>query len=91
MFCSPANAVSSGCWPILFKVLTLNVAIYIVLLHLSKFFLCLSSVADFLNTGGWTSNLNYFTGAKSDAVWTYGLSGSHGNLSMAVFYDRIQH
>ena len=43
-----ADAVSSGSCPILFNVLTLNVAICIVLLHFSKF--CLSSVADFSNT-----------------------------------------
>ena len=37
-----------GSWPILFRVLTLNVAICIVCLHFSSF--CLSSVADFSNT-----------------------------------------
>ena len=37
------------CWPILFKVLTLNVAICIVCLHFSNF-CCFSSVADFSNT-----------------------------------------
>ena len=42
------GAVSSGSCPIPFKVLTLNVAIYIVRLHFSNF--CLSSVADFSNT-----------------------------------------
>ena len=46
--CSTADAVSSGSWPIQFKVLTLNVAICIVCLHFSSF--CLSSVADFSNT-----------------------------------------
>ena len=30
ILCSTADAVSSGCWPILFRVLTLNVAICIV-------------------------------------------------------------
>ena len=44
-----ADEVSSGSCPILFKVLTLNVAICIVCLHLSNFY-CLSSVADFSNT-----------------------------------------
>ena len=48
MLGSIAEAVSSSSWPILFKVLTLNIAICIVLLHLSNF--CLSSVADFSNT-----------------------------------------
>ena len=51
MLWSITKAVSAGSWPILFKVLMLNVAICIVLLHLSHFCLCLSSVADFLNTG----------------------------------------
>ena len=49
ILCSTVNAVSSGSWPILFKVLTLNVAIWIVCLHFSSFY-CLSSVADFSNT-----------------------------------------
>ena len=44
-----ADAVSSACHPMLFKVLTLNVAICIVCLHFSNF-CCLSSVADFSNT-----------------------------------------
>ena len=48
ILCSTADAVSSGSWPILFRVLTLNVAICIVCLHFSSF--CLSSVADFSNT-----------------------------------------
>ena len=46
MSCSMEEAVSSGSWPILFKVLTLNVAIFIVLLHISNFYLSLSSVAE---------------------------------------------
>ena len=49
ILCSSADAVSSGSYPILFKVLTLNVAICIVGLHFSSF-CCLSSVADFSNT-----------------------------------------
>ena len=40
-----ADAISSGSCPILFKVLTLNVAICIVCLHFSN--CCLSSVANF--------------------------------------------
>ena len=48
ILCSTADAVSSGSWPILFRVLRLNVAICIVCLHFSSF--CLSSVADFSNT-----------------------------------------
>ena len=49
ILCSTADAVSFSSWPILFKVLTLNVAICIVCLHFSSF-CCLSSVADFSNT-----------------------------------------
>ena len=48
ILCSTADAVSSDSWPILFRVLTLNVAICIVCLHFSSF--CLSSVGDFSNT-----------------------------------------
>ena len=47
MLWSIAEAVSSGSWPIPFKVHTLSVAICIVLLHFSNFCLSLSSVADF--------------------------------------------
>ena len=47
ILCSTADAVSSGSWPILFRVLTLNVTICIVCLHFSSFCLSLSSVADF--------------------------------------------
>ena len=50
MLCSIADAVSSGSWPILFKILTLSVAICAVLLHQSNFCSCLSSVADFSNS-----------------------------------------
>ena len=39
ILCSTADAVSSGSWPILSKVLTLNVAICIVCLHFSSFLL----------------------------------------------------
>ena len=48
VLCSTADTVSSGSWPILFRVLTLNVAICIVCLHFNSF-CCLSSVADFSN------------------------------------------
>ena len=50
ILCSTAYAVSSGSWPILFRVLTLNVTICIVCLDFSSFCLSLSSVADFSNT-----------------------------------------
>ena len=49
ILCSTADAVNSGSWPILFKVLMLNASICIVCLHFSSF-CCLSSVADFSNT-----------------------------------------
>ena len=49
ILCSTADAVRSDSRPILFKVQTLNVAIFIVCLHFSSF-CCLSSVADFSNT-----------------------------------------
>ena len=49
ILCSTADTVSSGIWPILFNVLTLNVAIFIACLHFSSF-CCLRSVADFSNT-----------------------------------------
>ena len=49
ILCSTADAVSSGSWPILFKVLTLNVAICILCLHFCSF-CCLSSIAYFSNT-----------------------------------------
>ena len=48
ILCSLADAISSGSWPILFKVLTLKVAICILYLRFSSFW-CLSSVADFSN------------------------------------------
>ena len=84
ILCSTADAVGSDSRPILFRVLTLNVAICIVCLHLSSF--CLSW---FFEHWGQGSNLSrtrpFFTRAKSDAVYVSGLSTSHGYLSMAVF------
>ena len=82
------DAVSSGSCPILFKVLTLNVAICIVRLHFSNF--CFRSEADFSNTEAWAPTSAgrtpfFFTRVKSDAVWTGGLRVGHGNLSSAVF------
>ena len=49
MIWSIAEAVHSGSCPIQFKVLTLNVAICIVRLHVSHFCFSLSLVADFSN------------------------------------------
>ena len=87
ILCSTADAVSSVSWPILFRVLTLNVAICIVCLHFSS--VCLSSVADFSNTEARAptsaGRAPFFTRAKIDAVCECGLSMSHGYLSMAVF------
>ena len=74
--------ISSDSWPILFKVLTLNVAICIMLLYFSNFCFSLSSVADFSNL---SRTHSFFTHAKSDMVWTSGLSVSHSKLSMAMF------
>ena len=83
-----SDAVSSGSWPILFKVLTLNVAICIVCLHFSSF-CCLSSVADFSNTEARAPTsagcASFFSSTKSDAVYVCGLSVGHGYLSMAIF------
>ena len=70
-----ANAVSCGSCPILFKVLMLNVAIYIVHLLFSNF-CCLSSEADFSNTEARAS-----TFAGRAPVW----SVANGNLSLPVF------
>ena len=78
ILCSTADAVNSDSWPILFRVLTLNVAICIVCLHFSSF--CLSSVADFSNT-----EARALTSAGRALVYVCGLSTSHGYLSMAVF------
>ena len=50
ILCSTADTVSSGSCPILFKVITLNIAICIVCLHFRNF-CCLSSVDGFSNTG----------------------------------------
>ena len=88
VLCSTADAISSSSCPILFKVLTLNVAICIVCLHFCNF-CCLSSVADFSITEARAptsaGRAPFFTRAKSDAVFTCGLSVGHGYLSMAVF------
>ena len=71
ILCSSADAISSGSCPILFKVLTLNVAICSVCLHFSSFD-CLSSVDDFSNTAARVPTsagcAPFFTRAKSDAV-----------------------
>ena len=85
--------MSSGSCPILFKVLTLNVAICSVCLHFSSFNL-LSSVADFSNTEARdptsAGRAPFFTRAKSDAVCVCSLSVGHGYLSMAVLFSSIE-
>ena len=87
MLCSTADAASSDCWPVLFKVLTINVAICIVRFHLSNFHLCLSFLADFFNnrTKAPTSTKHAPFFVKGVTVSTYGFSESHGNLLMVVF------
>ena len=88
-----ADAVSSASYPILFKVLTLNVAICIVCLHFSNFCFSLSSVTDFSNTEASAptsaGHAHFFTRTKSDVVWTGDLSVGHGNLLMAVFHFHL--
>ena len=74
MLWSIAEAVSSDSYPILVKVITLNVTICIVLLHFSKF--ALFELCNwFFEHWGQGSNLSrtrsFFTHAKSDAVWTW--------------------
>ena len=64
---STADAVISVSCPILFKVLTLNVAICIVCLHFSNFGY-LSSVSIFSNTEARAPTRPFFTHAKRDAV-----------------------
>ena len=77
--------VMIGSWPILFKVLTLNVAICMVLLHFSNFCFSLSSVADISNT-----EVRAPTSAGRAPFYPRkGLSISHSNLSMAVFYSDL--
>ena len=94
ILCSLADAISSGSCPILFKVLTLNVAICSVCLHFSSFD-CLSSVADFSNTEARAPTSAgcapfFFTCAKSDAVCVCGLSVGHSYFSMAVLFSSIE-
>ena len=85
---SIAEAVSSGSWPILFKILTLSVAICIMRLYLSNLFLKFQLCSWFFKTYGQVSNFSrthsFFTVAKNDAVLRFGLCVSHGKLSMAV-------
>ena len=93
ILCSTADAISSGSCPILFKVLTLNVAICSVCLYFSSFGR-LSSVADFSNTEARAptsaGRTPFFTRAKSDAVCVCGLSVGHGYLLMAVLFSSIE-
>ena len=69
ILCLVADTVNSGNWFIVFKVLTLNVAMLTVFLYLSNFGLGLSSVADFSNPGA--RALIY---SMSDVVCTYDLN-----------------
>ena len=91
ILCSAADAVSSDNWFTLFKVLTLNVAMWIVFLHLSNFGLGLSSGTEFSKT------LNDSSKAPASAERTFCSSArramqfghmvwiGHGNLSLAIF------
>ena len=54
MLWSITETVSSGSWPSLFKVLALNTAICIMLLHFSNFCFSLGSVVHCSNTGART-------------------------------------
>ena len=81
ILCSTADAVSSGSSPILFTVLTLNVAICVVCLHFSSF--CLSSVADFSDTN-LSRTCPFFTRSKNNVVYVCGLSLGHSYLSMVI-------
>ena len=93
ILCSTADAISSGSCPILFKVLTLNVAICSVCLHFSSF-LSFELCSWFFEHWGQGSNLNrtrpFFTRAKSDAVCVCGLSVGRGYLSIAVLFSSIE-
>ena len=82
---SIAEAVNFGSWPILFKVLTLNVTICIVLLHFSNFCFSLSSVADFSELQLQQECPFFYTCEER-----CGLDMSHGNLSMAVLFSSIE-
>ena len=91
ILCSTADAVSSGSWSILFKVITLNVAICIVCLHFSIFFfffwfeLCCWVFEHWSQGSNLRKTRLFFNCAKSDAVCVCGLSVGHGYLSMAIF------
>ena len=92
ILCSSADAISSGSCPILFRVLTLNVAICSVCLHFSSFSL-FELCSWFFEHWGQGSNLSrthpFFTRAKSDVVCVCGLNMGHGYLSMAVLFSSI--
>ena len=88
ILCTTADAVSSGSWPILFRVQKLNVAICIVCLHFSRFFLSLSSVADFLNTdarAATSAGRSPFLPARRAMRFMYVVWVWVSYLSMAVF------
>ena len=51
ILCSTADVVNSGCWFFMLKALTLNVAMFIMFLHISKLGLSFGYVSDFSNTG----------------------------------------
>ena len=91
ILCSTADAISSGSYPILFKVLMLNVAICSVCLHFSSFDR-LSSVADFSNTEArapTSTGHAPFLPARRAMRFVYVYVG-HGYLSMAVLFSSIE-
>ena len=84
MLLSIKEAVSSGSWPIQYKILTLNVLICIALWHFRYF--CFEHW-DLGRKPNGTCPL--FASAKCDAVWTSALSRRHSNFSMALFFIPI--
>ena len=96
ILCSTADALSSDSWSILFKVLTLNVAICIVCLHFSSF-CCLNTVADFSNTEARAptsvGRAPFFTRAKSGFAKNYQgitLTSIAAKIYNALLRNRIE-
>ena len=88
MLWSASDVIISGSWSIIFKVLTLSVAICMVLLHFSNICLGLSNVACFSKTGTKVlisskcfSCLPAWSGMRFGVMFFE----SHGYFSMATF------
>ena len=87
LYYAQLQALSVSVVGLFYLVLTLSIAICTVLLYFSSFCLCLSSVADFANTGTKTpTSAPLFYLFEERCGLAFGLSESHGDLSMAVFY-----